>query len=170
MTLVEMREWMLTQGADLTKMEQVWVEQTRKLVSVMPPLPPPPKSLTTAHSSTSMPLNQEVQNLPSMSTPSSASHLPSLHDLIHQIFPMDQLPTHSFVSPYQGVMKPPFVATLMVPPSDPMKLGIVTEPSIPSLHRTSHLGSYEIRDLASSRSPSPALTESPNMPTTSKLS
>src|SRR6267378_8428447 len=44
-TLMEMREWILTPGAELTMMEQTWVEQTRKLVSVMPPLPPPPKGL-----------------------------------------------------------------------------------------------------------------------------
>src|SRR6267378_3854204 len=44
-TLVEMREKMLTRGTELTKEEQTWMRQTRKLVSIMPPLPPPPGSL-----------------------------------------------------------------------------------------------------------------------------
>src|SRR6266404_1665968 len=84
-TLIEMREWMLTRGADLTTMEQTWVKRTRKLVSVMPPLPPPPKGPVT-HPSTLMPSNQEVPNPPSMSAPLNTPHLPHPNDLTRQIF------------------------------------------------------------------------------------
>src|SRR6266404_1698822 len=89
MTLVEMREWMLTQTMDLTRMEAAWLEQTRRLVSVMPPLPPPPKNLmgrVSPYPSTSMLSNLEVLNPPSTSTPSKTLHLPAPDDLIHQIF------------------------------------------------------------------------------------
>src|SRR6266404_121198 len=70
MTLIELREWMLTQMADLTQMEQRWMKRTCKLISVMPPLPPPPRDLlgVTSCPSTSTLSNQEVPNLPYMST------------------------------------------------------------------------------------------------------
>src|SRR6266404_2443250 len=166
MTLVEMQEWMLTQTADLTQMEQIWMKQTCRLVSVMPPLPSPPRDLlgVTSHPSTLTLLNQEVPSLPFMSTPSTTPHLLSLDNLTRQIFPLGQLPMLNFASQYQRVVKPPFVATLMVPPSDPMRLGIVAGPLATSLHQTSHLDSYGIRDSTSSRSPSPTMMGSPNTP------
>src|SRR6266404_7745362 len=138
-TLIEMREWILTPGAELTIMEQTWVEQTRKLVSVMPPLPPPPKGLVT-YPSTSTFLNQEVPNPPSMSTPSNTLHLPHLNNLIRQIFQTGRFPTPNFDSRSPRVAKHPSVATLMVPPSNPMRLEVVKSP-VTSSHRTSRQGS-----------------------------
>src|SRR6266404_3557800 len=69
-TLIEMREWMLMQTMNLTTTEQAWLKQTRRLVSVMPPLPPPPKDLVPRVSPRSSMLtlsNLEVQNPPSTS-------------------------------------------------------------------------------------------------------
>jgi len=40
MTLLEAREFMLTQTEGLTMQEQCWLEQTHKLVSIMPRSPP----------------------------------------------------------------------------------------------------------------------------------
>src|SRR6267378_1350233 len=120
-----MQEWMLTQGKDLTTEEQTWMEQTCKLVSVMPPLSPPPRGLL-MHPSTSTPLNQGVPNLPFMSTLSTESRLPHPNDLICQIFQTGRYPIPSFTSQYPRVMKHPSVATLMVPLSNPMKSGAVT--------------------------------------------
>src|SRR6267378_2345240 len=106
MTLVEMREWMLTQPANLTEQERAWLEQTRRLISVMPPLPSPPKNLLQGvipYPSTSMPLNLEAPSPPYMSTPSTESHLPTPNDLIRQILRMDRFPTPNFASQYPGV-------------------------------------------------------------------
>src|SRR6266404_9236431 len=160
-TLIEMREWILTPGAELTRMEQTWVAQTRKLISVMPSLPPPPKGLVT-YPSTSTPLNQEVPNSPSMSTPSNTLHLPRPNDLIRQIFQTGRFPTPNFDSRSPRVAKHPSVATLMVPPSHHMKLEVVTEPPVTSSHRTSRQGSYGTKGSISSRSPSPTPMGSPN--------
>src|SRR6266404_3068433 len=140
MTLVEMREWMLTQTGDLTREEQTWLKQTRRLVSVMPPLPSPPQGLT-SYPSTSTPSNQEVPNPPSTSMPLIIPHLPNPNDLIRQIFPSGQLPIPNSISQYQRVMKPPFVATLMVPLSNPTKSEDVTESPTTSSCRMSHQGS-----------------------------
>src|SRR6266404_9227930 len=109
LTLIEMREWMLTRGKDLTMKEQMWVIQTRKLVSVMPPLPPLPRELLT-YPLTSTPSNQEAPNLPFMSMPANTPHLPHPNDLIRQIFRTSQFPTPNFDSQYPRVVKHPFVA------------------------------------------------------------
>src|SRR6266404_568829 len=167
MTLIEMREWMLTPGAELTVMEQTWVEQTRKLVSVMPPLPPPPKG-SVIHPSTSTLLKQGAPNPPSMSTPSNTLQLPHPNNLIRQIFQTGRFPTPNFDSRSPRVAKHPSVATLMVPPSNPMKLEVVTEPPVTSSHRTSRQGSYGTKGSISSRSPSPTPMGSPNTLTISK--
>src|SRR6266404_5496796 len=165
MTLIEIREWMLTPGTELTAMEQTWMEQTRKLVSVMPPLPPPPKGLET-YPSTSTPLNQEFPNPPSTSTPSNTLHLPHPNDLIHQIFQTDRFPIPNFDSRSPRVTKHPSVAMLMVPPSDPMKLEIVAKPPVTSSHQISHQDSYGTRGSILSRSPSPTPMELPSTLTT----
>src|SRR6266404_1166770 len=170
MTLVEMWERILTQTANLTEIKQAWLEQTRKLVSVMPPLPPPPRDLIQGVipcPSTSTLLNLEVLDPPSMSTPSSIPHLPNPNDLIRQIFRLGQLPTPNSVSRCPRVMKHPFVATLMVPPSNPMKSEVAVGMLATSSRQMSHLGSYETMDSTLSHSPSQTLTESPNTPTTS---
>src|SRR6267378_1581621 len=161
-TLVEMRAWMLTQGAELTKEEWAWVTQTRKLVSVMPPLPLPP-----GKSSMSTTLHQEAPNPLSTSTP---PNIPNPSNLMHQIFWTDQYPIPDFASRYPRVMKHPSVATLMVPPSDPMKSEVVTESPVTSSHQMSHLDLYGTTALTLSRSPSLMLMESPNTPTTSTSS
>src|SRR6266404_331658 len=144
-TLMEMREWMLTPGAELTRTEQTWVEQTRKLVSVMPPLPSPPKDLK-IYPSTSTPSNQEVPSPPSMSTPLNTLRLPHPNDLIRQIFPMGRFPTPNFDYRSPGGMKRPSVAMLMVHPSDTKKSEVVTELPVPSSHRMSRQDSYETKD------------------------
>src|SRR6266404_3183258 len=140
MTLVEMWEWMLMQTVNLTREERTWFKQTCKLVSVMPPLPLPPQGLTPYPSTLTL-LNQGVPNPPSTLTPSTNPHLLSPNDLIRQIFPSGRLPTPNSISQYQRVMKPPFVATLMVPLSDPTKLEDITKSPATSSHQMFHLGS-----------------------------
>src|SRR6266404_5908400 len=95
LTRIEMREWMLMQTMNLTTTEQAWLKQTRRLVSVMPPLPPPPKDLVPRVSPRSSMLtlsNLEVQNPPSTLMLSNTLHLPAPNDLIRRIFPLGLLP------------------------------------------------------------------------------
>src|SRR6266404_3299386 len=163
---------MLTQPAKLTEQERAWLEQTRWLISVMSPLPSPPKNLLQGvipYPSTSMPLNLEAPSPPYMLTPSTESHLPTPNNLIRQILRMDQFPTPNFTSQYPRVTKHPSVATLMVPPSEPVKLAVVIESPVTSSRQISHLDSYETTGSTSSHSPSPTMTESLNTLTISTL-
>ncbi len=109
-------------------------------------------------------------SLPSMSTLSTESRLPRPNDLIRQIFQTGRYPIPSFTSQYPRVMKHPSVATLMVPPSDPMKSGTVTGVPVTSSHQTSHLDSYETTGSTLSHFPSLTRTESLNTLTLSTSS
>src|SRR6266404_2979800 len=159
-----MRERMLKPTGERTKREQSWMKRTHRLISIMPPLPPPPRNLQGVISYPSMSTlsSQGAPNLPSTLMLSTTFQPPNPDDLIHQIFPSGQLPTPNSVSWCQRVMKPPFVATLMVPLSDPMKSEDVIKSPATFSHRTSHLDSSGTKDATSSHSPSPTMMGSPN--------
>src|SRR6266404_2675849 len=124
MTMLEAREFMLTQTTGLMMQEWCWLEQTCKLVSIMlrpspnkeiqynissylpkvipcPEALPPPSTSTSSRTPTSHPMDPCG---PSTST-IHMFHLPYLHNLIHKIMWPDPLPMPNSASPYQLVTR-----------------------------------------------------------------
>src|SRR6266404_2017041 len=109
MTIIEMREFLLTHTVGLTMMEWCWLEQVRNLLAVMPWIPPdeeiwydlssyppriihlpvarPPPSMLTSLTDL-LPLTSMIPHQPPIGSSTSSEHitpLPPLHNLIRQI-------------------------------------------------------------------------------------